>query len=415
MELVKKGYKHTEVGLIPDDWKLSLIGDILEFKNGLNKESQYFGYGTPIINYMDVYKNYGISKEQIKGKVFVDWQEQQSFSAKKGDVFFTRTSETVFEIGISAVLSEDIPNCVFSGFLLRGRSKNELLNVDFKKYCFLSNYIRRQIISTSSYTTRALTNGKLLSNVKLALPPTISEQKAIATALSDVDELINNLDKLIAKKKGMKQGAMQELLTGKKRLTGFENNLGYKQTEVGLIPEDWTLEPISDFSKIITGSKDTQDRNDEGAYPFFVRSQKVERIHSYSFDGEAILTAGDGVGVGKIFHYINGKFDFHQRVYNLYDYRENVDGKFLFFQFSTKFYDRVMSMTAKSSVDSVRREMIADMKIPLAPTLTEQKAIATVISDIGKDIESFETNKVKYQNIKQGMMQELLTGKTRLV
>lgn len=183
----------------------------------------------------------------------------------------------------------------------------------------------------------------------------------------------------------------------------------YKSTEVGLIPMDWSLEKIQTFASINTGGSDTQDKVEEGVYPFYVRSNQIERINKYSFDGEAILTSGDGVGVGKVFHYVNGKFDYHQRVYNIFGYRENIDGKYLFFQFSTNFYNRVMNMTAKSSVDSVRREMIADMLIPLPPTLTEQKAIATALTDVDELISSLEKLIAKKKAIKQGAMQQLLT------
>ena len=186
------------------------------------------------------------------------------------------------------------------------------------------------------------------------------------------------------------------------------NKQGFKQTEVGLIPEDWSVEAIGNLGSISTGGSDTQDRVDDGFYPFFVRSQTIERINKYSFDGEAILTSGDGVGVGKIFHYVNCKFDYHQRVYNIHNYRSDVCGKYLFFQFSTNFYDRVMAMTARSSVDSVRREMIADMKIPLPPTLTEQKAIATALSDVDALIANLDKLIVKKKAIKQGAMQQLL-------
>jgi type I restriction enzyme S subunit len=184
---------------------------------------------------------------------------------------------------------------------------------------------------------------------------------------------------------------------------------GYKVTEVGLIPQDWNDESIGDLASISTGGSDTQDRVDDGIYPFFVRSQTIERINKYSFDGEAILTSGDGVGVGKIFHYVNCKFDYHQRVYNIHNYRKDVSGKYLFYQFSTKFYDRVMAMTAKSSVDSVRREMIADMKIPLPPTLEEQKAIATALSNVDELITNLDQLITKKKAIKQGAMQQLLT------
>src|SRR5213596_2856254 len=92
---------------------------------------------------------------------------------------------------------------------------------------------------------------------------------------------------------------------------------GYKQTELGLLPKEWGLERVREVASITTGKRNTQDRVEDGAFPFFVRSQTVESINSYSFDGEAVLTAGDGVGTGKVFHYIHGKFDFHQRVYRI--------------------------------------------------------------------------------------------------
>jgi type I restriction enzyme S subunit len=189
---------------------------------------------------------------------------------------------------------------------------------------------------------------------------------------------------------------------------------GYKQTEVGVIPEDWEFDYIENLAHITTGSRNTQDRVDDGQYPFFVRSQTVEHINSYSFDGEAVLTAGDGVGTGKVFHYIKGKFDAHQRVYRISDFNERVNGYFFYLYFSSHFYDRIMQMTAKSSVDSVRREMIARMLIPLPATKAEQEAIAQALSDADALIESLERLLAKKRHLKQGAMQELLTGKKRL-
>jgi type I restriction enzyme, S subunit len=192
-------------------------------------------------------------------------------------------------------------------------------------------------------------------------------------------------------------------------------SLGYKQTDVGLIPHEWSLDYIENIADITTGSKNTQDRVLGGQYPFFVRSQSVERINSYSFDGEAVLTAGDGVGTGKVFHYIDGKFDAHQRVYQISNFGAHVNGFYFFLYFSTHFYERIMKMTAKSSVDSVRREMIARMLVPLPPTKDEQDAIAKALSDADALIESLEQLITKKRHIKQGVMQELLAGKKRLM
>lgn len=185
------------------------------------------------------------------------------------------------------------------------------------------------------------------------------------------------------------------------------------QTDVGLIPMEWSVARLDAHCLIKTGSRNTQDRVEGGAYPFYVRSQQVERINSYSYDGEAVLTAGDGVGTGKVFHYINGKFDVHQRVYRVSDFSSRLHGRYFFYQFSTRFYDRIMSMTAKSSVDSVRMEMIAGMQIPLPP-IHEQSAIAAALDDIDSLLSSLDQLIAKKRDIQQATMQQLLTGQRRL-
>ncbi|WP_419162884.1 restriction endonuclease subunit S [Candidatus Palauibacter sp.] len=173
------------------------------------------------------------------------------------------------------------------------------------------------------------------------------------------------------------------------------------------------MDRIDRHASIKTGSKNTQDKREGGKYPFFVRSQEVERINTYSYNGEAVLTAGDGVGTGKVFHYIHGRFDVHQRVYRISNFSDRLDGRYFFFQFSERFRHRIMSMTAKSSVDSVRMETIAGMRIPLPPR-REQRAIAAALSDSNELIRSLEALIAKKQATKQATMQQLLTGRTRL-
>ena len=209
------------------------------------------------------------------------------------------------------------------------------------------------------------------------------------------------------------QGTMDSALGKGRRALAEEVPVGYKRTEVGVIPEEWNVDRIDQNTSIKTGSKNTQDRQEDGDYPFFVRSQEVERINSYSYDGEAVLTAGDGVGTGKVFHYIQGRFDLHQRVYRITDFSDRLNGRYFFYQFSAGFYDRIMSMTAKSSVDSVRLEMIAGMKIPMPPP-AEQRAIAEALSDVDGLLGALEKLIAKKRAIKQAAMQQLLTGKTRL-
>lgn len=186
-----------------------------------------------------------------------------------------------------------------------------------------------------------------------------------------------------------------------------------KQTEIGLIPDDWEVKKIKDFADVTTGDKNTQDAEENGKYPFYVRSPIVERINKFSYDTEGVITAGDGVGTGKVFHYAKGKFGLHQRAYLIYNFK-NTDPKYFYYNFSKNFYERVHSMTAKSSVDSVRREMITKMQIPIPPTLAEQQRIAKTLSDVDALISTTEKLIQKKKNIKQGTMQNLLTGKKRL-
>lgn len=200
------------------EWVDIKVGDFLEFKNGLNKGKDFFGTGTPIVNYMDVYKNRGLIKKDIKGKVNLSLGEIKRFEVKKNDVFFTRTSETPEEVGISSVLLEDISNCVFSGFILRGRPMNKLISPKYCKFCFSTDDVRHDIIKNCTYTTRALTNGNQLSKILLHVPFDIKEQEAIAEVLTAMDEEIESLEIEKEKMMQIKEGAMDDLLTGRVRL-----------------------------------------------------------------------------------------------------------------------------------------------------------------------------------------------------
>lgn len=169
---------------------------------------------------------------------------------------------------------------------------------------------------------------------------------------------------------------------------------------------------IGEICKLTTGNKDTQNKIDDGKYPFFVRSQTIERINSYSHDGEAILTSGDGVGVGKNYHYINGKFDYHQRVYCLHSFKDNISGKFVYHYFSENFLRRITRMNAKNSVDSVRREMIFDMPIFL-PTYPEQTKIANFLSSVDEKINLLKEKKILLEEYKKGITQKIFSQDIR--
>ncbi len=169
---------------------------------------------------------------------------------------------------------------------------------------------------------------------------------------------------------------------------------------------------IGDFAVVKTGSRDTQDRIDGGKYPFFVRSDTIERINSIGFDGEAILTSGDGVGVGKNIHYIDGKFDYHQRVYAIRNFRDGIDGQFFFQFFRENFLKRVMRLSAKNSVDSVRMSMITDMMVA-TPSLAEQKKIAAFLGAVDAKIAALRMRVAGLERYKRGLMQALFSQTLR--
>jgi len=176
--------------------------------------------------------------------------------------------------------------------------------------------------------------------------------------------------------------------------------------------QPWEEKLLGSICIVKTGNKDTQDRIDSGKYPFYVRSNTIERIDSYSFDGEAILTSGDGVGVGKNYHYVNGKFDYHQRVYALHSFQNNISGKFVYHIFTEKFYRRVMRLSAKNSVDSVRMSMITEMQLRF-PSLPEQQKIAAFLSAVDKKIQLLQRKKELLEQYKKGVMQKIFSQEIR--
>lgn len=168
------------------------VGELFEIKNGLNKQKDAFGKGQPIINFTDVYNKRWLAKGTFKGLVDVTEEEIKRYSAKKGDVFFTRTSETKEDIGMSSTLIEDIPNCVFSGFVLRARPITDLLLPKFCSYYFSTNKVRDTIIRYAAFTTRATTTGPKLSKIMVPIL-SIEEQQRIVKILDRFDSLCNDI------------------------------------------------------------------------------------------------------------------------------------------------------------------------------------------------------------------------------
>ena len=181
---------------------------------------------------------------------------------------------------------------------------------------------------------------------------------------------------------------------------------------IGKIPLDWKRVRLRFLCEIQTGDKDTINKVDDGDYPFYVRSPIVERINTYTFDGEAVLTAGDGVGAGKVFHYAIGKFDYHQRVYNLHNFKE-IYGKFLYYYLRENFYKEIEKSNAKSTVDSIRLPMLLDFPVVFPVKIQKQQAIADYLDkkcgEIDKVVETEKSIIEKLKEYKQSIITEAVT------
>ena len=279
----------------------------------------------------------------------------------------------------------------------------QALNIPFERYA-------------TATALPSMTQTDLNMNV-ICLPPTI-EQTAIATYLdthcAKIDNLISIQQKRIALLQELKQSVITHAVT-----KGLNPNVEMKPSGVewiGDVPKHWKLVRTRYLCNLCTGSKDTINRVDDGKYPFYVRSPKVERIDTYSFDGEAILMAGDGVGAGKVFHYAVGKFDFHQRVYNFHNFK-HVLGKFFYNYISNNFKYIIEEGGAKNTVDSVRLYMIQNF-MTMVPPLEEQMEICNYIEQKEKVFDTSISNAQHQiellQEYKQSLITEVVTGKRKV-
>ncbi|HIH1249184.1 TPA: restriction endonuclease subunit S [Staphylococcus aureus] len=200
--------------------------------------------------------------------------------------------------------------------------------------------------------------------------PCMDEQIKIGQFFSKLDRQIELEEQKLELLQQQKKGYMQKI---------FSQELRFKDENGKDYPE-WEETTIKEIAQINTGKKDTKDAITNGSHDFYVRSPIVYKINTFSYEGEAILTVGDGVGVGKVFHYVNGKFDYHQRVYKISDFK-NYYGLLLFYYFSQNFLKETKKYSAKTSVDSVRKDMIANMKVP-RPIYIEQKKIGQFIKRV---------------------------------
>ena len=231
-------------------------------------------------------------------------------------------------------------------------------------------------------------------DTKHYIPLDSAEQREIADFMIALERRIEAQQSLVDSLKKYKRGVTEAIFTKDLRFT--TKGVPYPQ---------WDKKYVGDICKIQTGKSNTQDETSQGSYPFYVRSPIIRKSNRYLFDCEAVLTVGDGVGTGKVFHYVTGKFDLHQRVYAMTDFKI-VSGKYFYYYFSHFFYDRVMRMTAKTSVDSVRYEMIDKMTIQI-PCHEEQQQIVSFLDCLEHSVIEAEKTLNLLEKLKSGCLQQL--------
>ncbi len=379
--------------IAPEDsqpWKQGALADIAEFANGKPYENFIEPNGKNLLITLDSVDIYGELKSQHKRTNVED------NSLKEGDIV-TVLSDLAhgYLLGLSAVIPKE-------GCYVLNQRMGRLRTKETVSAAFLRLWInahQSHFRNRGQGTSQRHIYKRDFYSLEVKVPP-LKEQQAIVNAVADTNNLIKSLDLLIAKKRDIKQGAMQQLLSGKTRLPGFSKM--------------WVQSELGQVAQIKTGGKNNQDKTEGGKYPFFVRSATVERSDTYSYESEAVLIPGEG-GIGSIFHYVQGKHEVHQRVYRISDFTESTSGKFIYYYLQQFFGIHAARNSVKATVDSLRLPTFTHFELNTPDSVQEQQAIAEVLSEMDAEIDALVARRKKTALIKSGVIQQLLTGRTRLL
>lgn len=419
MNQVYKGPKKTEAGIIPQDWEATPLGELVEIHSGESPSKfQFLTEGTP---YFKV--------EQLNnGAVFADSTPYFIKNSKKvlaGSVVFPKRGASILSNKIRVLKHDSFMDTNLMALTcLQGLNGLYLYN----------QLTYRGLDSVADTTSIPQINNKHIIPYIIPLPHE-NEQTAIANALSDVDALLQELEKLIAKKQAIKTATMQQLLTGRSRLPQFAHHpdgrkKGYKPSELGEIPEDWEVVRLGDVGETIIGL--TYSPNDVAEYGTLVlRSSNVQQgklaysdcvYVNMSLPDRVIVREGDILVcvrngsrqlIGKC-ALIDKKAEGHAFGAFMSIYRTQYS-KFVFYQFQSDLIQSQINEMMGATINQITNKDMASFLIGLPCDAKEQTAIAQICSDIDEEIQALELRLAKTRQIKQGMMQELLTGKTRLV
>ena len=415
-----QGYKQTELGVIPEDWEIKTLGELGSFSKGSGISRAEANTGSiPCVRYGEIYTHHNDYIKKYNSFISSE-VAQKAKLLHYGDILFAGSGETKEDIGKSIAFIENIQAYAGGDIIILSTDTN-ICDAKFIGYISNTSFVNKQKATKGQGDAVVHITSDSLKNISILLPP-LPEQKAIAEALSDVDDLITALDKKIAKKRLIKQGAMQELLTGKKRLPGFTNK--------------WVEKPIRLLCKLYGRigfrgyTKADLVHKGEGAITFSP-SDIHEQVISYTncdyiswrkydespeiqvFNGDIIFCKTASIGKCAIIKNLSEKATINPQFVVLKDFKCN--NEWLYYSIiDRKFQTVVSGITGGSTIPTMSQEKLYEQTLLCPPTIEEQQAIATILSDMDKEIADLEVQRDKYRLLKSGMMQKLLTGEIRL-
>lgn len=417
MAEMKSGYKMTDVGVIPEDWEVKTLGKLacingrIGFRGYTVKDLVRKGEGAIAIGGKHISKNY----LDLSDAEYISWKkyyESPEIMVKQGDIVLAQRGT----LGKSALIKSDIgPATINPSLVLINKIKcNNLYLI----YNMQSSSVTDYILQINSQTSIPMISQKQIEGIKIAIAKLDCEQAAIATALSDVDSLISALTKKIEKKKAIKQGLMQQLLTGKKRLPGFNDK--------------WKSMLLGDIAEVKDGTHQTPKYVKSGGKPFYsvenVTADDFKNVKHISLEEHKALTSNYRIEKGDVLmtrigsigccKYVDWDVDASFYVsLALLKINEKYDSKFISYLSNIKsFKEEVMLNSLVFAIpQKINLGNISLIKVYIPTSKAEQTAIANILSDCDSEIAALEEKRDKYKEIKQGMMQQLLTGKIRLI
>lgn len=405
------------IGEIPEGWEITRMQDVASYKKGP------FGSSLTLDMFVEkgesTYKVYeqknAIQGDSLLGEYYIDektYNQLRGFSVQSNDIIVSCAGT----IGKCTILPENCEPGIINQALMRVRINK---NINIFYYLYLFNI-------ELDYADRKFSNGSAIKNIppfnvlkklKLPLPP-LQEQAAIADFLdkknAEIDAIVAKITQQIQTLKDYRHSLITQTVT-----KGLDKTVAYKDSGIdilGYVNRDYEIIRLKYLCNFTTGSQDTQDADEDGQYNFYVRSPKILRTNKSDFNGTAILMAGDGVGAGKIFHYADGEFGVHQRVYILHNFKK-VHPKFLHSYMSSLFSIEIEKGSAKSTVDSIRLPMLQNFNV-VVPPLQEQTAIADYLDDKTAKIDCIIAKKEQQLELikehRKSLIYEYVTGKKRV-